>query len=128
MPPARGGSGAARRAATRPRPGATLAGGRYLLVALAPRPAPPARVRGSKSCARRPPRPPAPTYLFGIRRPASGSGLPNEPQDGALVPGRTVPGAGQHSIVPVRRAIIRRRPKSERGYPSGQRSPFTAIP
>ena len=60
--------------------------------------------------------------------PPQARGLPNEQQDGALAPGRTVPGAGQHGIVPLRCAIIRRRPKSERGYPSGQRSPFTAIP
>ena len=60
--------------------------------------------------------------------PPQARGLPNEQQDGALAPGRTVPGAGQRGIVPLRCAIIRRRPKSERGYPSGQRSPFTAIP
>ena len=60
--------------------------------------------------------------------PPQARGLPNEQQDGALAPGRTVPGAGQHGIVPLRCAIIRRRPKSERGYPSGQPSPFTAIP
>ena len=60
--------------------------------------------------------------------PPQARGLPNKQQDGALAPGRTVPGAGQRGIVPLRCAIIRRRPKSERGYPSGQRSPFTAIP
>ena len=60
--------------------------------------------------------------------PPQARGLPNEQQDGALAPGRTVPGAGQRGIVPLRCAIIRRRPKTERGYPSGQRSPFTAIP
>ena len=60
--------------------------------------------------------------------PPQARGLPNEQQDWALAPGRTVPGAGQRGIVPLRCAIIRRRPKSERGYPSGQRSPFTAIP
>ena len=60
--------------------------------------------------------------------PSQARGLPNKQQDGALAPGRTVPGAGQRGIVPLRCAIIRRRPKSERGYPSGQRSPFTAIP
>ena len=80
MPPARGRGGAARRAATRPPPGATLAGGRYLLVA----PAPPARAWGSKSCALRPPRPPAPTYLFGIRRPCLRRG-------GSLTSNRTGP-------------------------------------
>ena len=60
--------------------------------------------------------------------PPQARGLPIKQQDGALAPGRTVPGAGQRGIVPLRCAIIRRRPKSERGYPSGQRSPFTAIP
>ena len=35
-------------------------------------------------------------------------GLPNEQQDGALAPGRTVPGAGQGGIVPLRCAIIHR--------------------
>ena len=60
--------------------------------------------------------------------PPQARGLPNKQQDGALAPGRTEPGAGQRGIVPLRCAIIRRRPKSERGYPSGQRSPFTAIP
>ena len=60
--------------------------------------------------------------------PPQARGLPNKQQHGALAPGRTVPGAGQRGIVPLRCAIIRRRPKSERGYPSGQRSPFTAIP
>ena len=60
--------------------------------------------------------------------PPQARGLPNEQQDGALTPGRTVPGAGQRGIVPLRCAIIHRRPKSERGYTSGQRSPFTAIP
>ena len=53
--------------------------------------------------ARRPPR----TFL-GYGTPASGGGLPNEPQDGALAPGRTVPGAGQRGIVPFRCAIIPR--------------------
>ena len=62
----------------------TLAGGRYLLVAPAPRPAPPARAWGSKSCALRPPRPPAPTYLFGIRRPRLRRG-------GSLTSNRTGP-------------------------------------
>ena len=84
MPPARGGGGTARRTATRPPPGATLAGGRYLLVAPAPRPTPPARALGSKSCALRPPRPPAPTYLFGIRRPRLRRG-------GSLTSNRTGP-------------------------------------
>ena len=60
--------------------------------------------------------------------PPQARGLPNKQQDGALAPGRTVPGAGQRGIIPLRCAIIRRRPKSERGYPSGQCSPFTAIP
>ena len=35
-------------------------------------------------------------------------GLPNKQQDGALAPGRTVSGAGQRGIVPLRCAIIRR--------------------
>ena len=58
-------------------------------------------------------------------------GRPNEPQDAALAPGRTVPGAGRRGSVPVRRAGARSfadDPGLSRGIVAGRAVPSLRSP